>query len=305
MTKKATAYSPSHITGFFSISENSKSPLRSGSLGAGVCLEKGITTQVTATKSRGSQTTISVNGISNAKYPVSELVVKKFLQKFGELRDYNIHIDHHIEVPVGAGFGSSGGSALSLALAMNRCFDIGMSYIEASQIAHLAEIECKTGLGTVIAESVGGIEVRTVPGAPGIGKVIGIPFSEDDIVFAISIGKISTKNALSKDDVKRNIRKFGQENFNNLIAAPDVENFMRSSRSFSDSIGLETKLIERILKLTDSIGVVASMPMVGEGIFTIIKEDDLNRVRKLLSEENIGGRYIISKIASKGARVID
>jgi len=86
------------------------------------------------------------------------------------MRKFEIIIKHSINVPIGAGFGTSGAAALSLALALNEVFDLGMSKIEAAQLAHIAEVECKTGLGTVAAETFGGLEIRVKPGWNRKGK---------------------------------------------------------------------------------------------------------------------------------------
>ena len=72
------------------------------------------------------------------------------------MENFEIIVEHHVEVPLGAGFGTSGAAALSLALALNEALSLGLSKIEAAQLAHVAEVECKTGLGTVIAETFGG-----------------------------------------------------------------------------------------------------------------------------------------------------
>ena len=77
--------------------------------------------------------------------------------------------------PSVAGFGSSGGGALSLALALNEAADAGLTRVEAAQIAHVAEIECKTGLGSVFAAERGGFGILTKPGAPGIGEALSYP----------------------------------------------------------------------------------------------------------------------------------
>jgi mevalonate kinase len=60
------------------------------------------------------------------------------------MENFEVTVDHHLEVPIGAGFGTSGAAALSLALALNNIFGLGMSKAEAAQIAHVAEIKCKT-----------------------------------------------------------------------------------------------------------------------------------------------------------------
>jgi len=41
-----------------------------------------------------------------------------------------------------------------LSLALNQLYGAGLSAIEAAQPAHIAEVECKTGLGTVMGEVV-------------------------------------------------------------------------------------------------------------------------------------------------------
>ncbi|MEA2103438.1 MAG: hypothetical protein U9P79_02190 [Candidatus Cloacimonadota bacterium] len=45
-------------------------------------------------------------------------------------------------------------------------------------MAHTTEVEMKTGLGTVMGELKGGLEIRVGCGGPGLGTVENIPYDE-------------------------------------------------------------------------------------------------------------------------------
>ena len=44
---------------------------------------------------------------------------------------------------------------------------LGLTSLEVYQLAHSAEVELRTGLGTVLGQFCGGLEVREKEGAPG------------------------------------------------------------------------------------------------------------------------------------------
>jgi pantoate kinase len=207
-------------------------------------------------------------------------------------------------MPIGAGFGTSGAAALSLALALNKTFELGMTKTEAAKIAHTAEVECKTGLGTVIAEAFGGIEVRTKPGAPGIGEVRHIPAEKDIVVVCLSFGPLSTKKFLSDWAVRKRINKFGGKLLDGLVEEPSVANFMKFSRQFAEHVGLISDKLRNILKAADEAGFVCSMPMFGESIFTVIEKDSLPELLKIFEKHGLGGKTIVSGIDFEGARLL-
>jgi pantoate kinase len=205
---------------------------------------------------------------------------------------------------IGAGFGTSGAAALSLALALNETFELGMSKMEAAQIAHIAEVECKTGLGTVIAETYGGIEIRTKPGAPGIGEVRHIQAKKDMIVACLSFGPLSTRKFLTDEAVRKRINEFGGKLVDRLVEEPSVTNFMKLSRQFAENVGLITDKLRGVLKASDKAGFVCSMPMFGESIFTITEKDSLPKLLKIFEKHGSGGKTIISEIDFEGARLL-
>ena len=153
----ARAFSPGHITGFVvrkSATTRNNNYLYVGSKGAGFSIDRGITTTVEIYEHESVNYRISINGLKVEDAEVSKWVLQKYLKLIDH--HYYINIEHEVNIPIGFGLGSSGAAALSLSYALNEAFNTGLSMKEAAQLAHNAEIACKTGLGTVIAEFTGG-----------------------------------------------------------------------------------------------------------------------------------------------------
>ena len=302
--KTARAFAPCHITGLFQIFDQSTSALYMGSKGAGVSLSRGAETVVEARKAPRSSLRVAINGFVSGSAEVSRHVVDAFLSRFREMDNFELSVEHHFEVPVGAGLGTSGAAALSLALALNEAFDLGMSKTEAAQLAHVAEVECRTGLGTVIAETFGGVEIRVKPGAPGIGEVRSLAVPKDDVVACLVLGPLSTREFLSDEKVRRRINEFGGKLVDELIAAPTIRNFLKFSRQFAEHVGLITDKVRDVLNATDNIGIVCSMPMFGESVFTLIEQENVGQLLQVFRNPDSNRRIIVSEIDHEGARLL-
>jgi pantoate kinase len=158
-------------------------------------------------------------------------------------------------------------------MALNKWYGEPFSNEEAAQFAHRGEVECKTGLGTVIGEYYGGVEIRTRTGAPGIGKVTQIPYPNDlQAVFAVR-GPYSTSTALSSPAVRDAVNLHGKNALDGLQRDPSVSNFLRYSRQFAEGTGLFTPWITDILEVLDAHHSIGSMLMFGEGVFTLAPAD--------------------------------
>lgn len=301
--REVAAFSPGHITGFFEVCDQAADPLLKGSRGAGVSIMRGVTTTVAVHRAPKTSYEIRMNNNVTKSAEVSEYVINAFLHCIGE--DYRILVDHQVEVPVGSGFGSSGAGALSLSLALNEAFGLGLSRIEAAQLAHVAEVECRTGLGTVIAENCGGLEVRVKPGAPGVGEIRQIPIGDDYVVACLNFGPISTKKVLSDNELRGRINKFGGKLVDELAMRPLPHIFMRFSRNFAEHVGLISRRVGKVLKEADNKRLPCSMAMVGESVFSLIKRDAVGELLKIfhrhaLSPHNI----IVAEIDFKEARIL-
>jgi pantoate kinase len=302
--EQAAAFAPCHITGMFEIFDQPADVLGVGSKGAGVSLDLGAKTSVKVEKCSKRRLRITINKRNAESAQVSRHVVEAFSSRFNEVTKSGITVEHEIETPIGAGFGTSGAAALSLALALNEALGVGMSRIEAAKIAHVAEVECRTGLGTVTAETFGGLEIRTKPGAPGIGEITQLPFPNNAIVACHFFGPLSTPRFLSDTETCSRINKFGGESINKLLRTPTIDNFMMLSRQFAENVGLITRRVRDVLNAADDAGVVCSMPMFGESAFTITDDDSMGSVLQIFRETGPSGQTVVSKINCEGAHLL-
>jgi len=301
--KEVKAFSPGHITGFFQICDQPNDPLLKGSRGAGVSITHGVTTKVRVEKSVKTSVKVTMNGHITNSATVSEHVADAFLSLAGGR--HKVLAEHDVKVPIGCGFGSSGAGALSLALALNEALNINLSRLEAAQIAHVAEVECKTGLGTVIAETFGGLEIRMKSGAPSVGKTKSIPISNSYVVACLNFGPKSTREILTDEAFRRRINRFGGNLVDELVKHPTLDNFMGFSRKFAEHIGVISKRLRAVLEEADRAGLTCSMAMLGETVFSIVKRVQVKEVHEIFSKHAPSERSVImAEVDFKGARLL-
>ena len=295
----ATAFCPAHITGFFKAELNKKDSKQLGSLGAGFSIQKGVKTTVTIrnkTKHDISNFTIKVNGFESGDMKVSELVLSKFSTKTKYL-----NVTHEIDVPVGYGFGSSAAVALSLAIALNDALDCKLSKIQVAQIAHDVEIECKTGLGDVLASYYGGFEIRDKPGAPGIGHVQKISLNKISIIM-ICFSPISTSKFI-KEKLPQ-INGLGGKMVNKLLESKNYEHFQEMSLEFAKYVNVMTPRMNKVVDELSQNNIKCGIALFGETIFSMIPKENENKVLKIL-EKFSDGIIIKSELDDTGARVLN
>ena len=223
-----SVFVPGHITGFFNIEDHDVS-LKKGSCGAGFLLSEGVKTTI----SPADELTIDVN-------QGDFTVINEVLSILD--REINVKITQDIQLPIGAGFGTSAASAFSLSLALNEFLDLGYSKELCGQIAHMAEINLGAGLGDVIAQTGHGLVFRTKAGAPGIGEVES--FDYDVYVAWKTFGEIETSSIIQDQHHKKVISDSGIKYWKNFNENPSLENFL----DFSDRFAHETKLMSGDVK---------------------------------------------------------
>jgi pantoate kinase len=259
-----------------------------GSRGAGFSISIGVQTKILVEPSERDVISVVMNGRVTGEAFVSENTVRRMLAMAEEPQ--RVEVIHEIETPIGAGYGSSGGGALTIALAMNEALGLGLSYVDASKVAHLAEIECKTGLGTVFAATQGGFGVLYKPGAPGIGEAIKYDRSEELTAFCVHFGPISTREALSDLGLRRRINDLGGNFVDEIKGNLSPSRFMELSREFTDYVGITTPRLKVVLDAADKAGVPCSMAMFGEALFSLVEKDEAGRVaefyRRAVPDQN-------------------
>lgn len=289
------AFSPGHITGVVKTNSlPSRQILSQGSEGAGFSIDRGVTTTVTLFDDCNSSYQISINGRCVEDAEVSQLVLQQY-QKFIE-RPYYFKIEHDMEIPIGFGLGSSGAAALSLSYALNESLNVGLSAEQAAQIAHCAEIMCRTGLGTVIAEYTGGFETRTCAGAPGIGIIRKVELKGHRVII-FCMAPISTKSVLCDNFDFRS-----EWHDNNLLNNLDIRDFVNMSYDFVSKMGLTGGRCKGPISSLRSHGFDSSVALFGDTIFTLVPGDRLQEAEECLSGFN--GQLLTCGIDNTGARVL-
>jgi pantoate kinase len=294
----ARAFSPGHVTGFFEIPQSlDGNPLHRGSRGAGFSINAGISTTAYIYEGNGSRVLINGKAAKARDAEVSQWVIDQYLQ--GADRPYFVKVEHEIDIPVGFGLGSSGAAALSLSYALNEASGSKLGRAEAAQLAHRAEIACRTGLGTVIAEYSGGFEMRRAAGAPGIGTVDSIPLHGYKAII-LCMAPISTKSFLAGR--MSEINGLGGRMMERLAESRDVDEFLSMSFQFAQTLGLTEGLCKAPLQALATGGFSASVALFGQTVFTLVPEGRAEEAAGILS--TFEGTLLVRDIDGAGARVL-
>jgi pantoate kinase len=293
---RAAAFSPGHITGFVQFPIAREDPMQNGSLGAGFSISKGVRTSVELESAANSDCYITINGRPVNDAEVSRYVVKEYLSRLD--RSYRVIVDHRLEIPVGYGLGSSGAAALSLSYALNEALGAPLSKTEAGQIAHKADLACKCGAGTVLAEFHGGFEMRLAPGAPGVGVVEKIPLLERKAVM-VCLAPVSTRDFLTNKI--QFINGLGGKMLSRLKKSRSADDFMEMSSEFAGSLGFMSKRCKAVVDGLTFNGHRCSMAMFGETVFSLVRDDEVQAVQKILRK--YGDDVLVCDIDSDGARL--
>jgi len=287
---KCSVFVPSHITGFFEIIDNENS-LKKGSRGAGVVMDKGVMTKTKITE--GNSINIKING----KYdPGNATITEKtieIIKREYNLNDKEIRIEHDVEVPIGAGFGTSAAFALGTAMGISKILELPLQFNKIAQIAHMAELEMKSGLGDVIGEISGGIVLRLKEGAPGIGKTTKIELDEEIYVISKTFGEIKTSDIIEDPVYKRRINEMGHILLQELIKEPKPEKFMELSRKFAEKTGLMSQEVKEVANILEDETIGASMAMLGNTVFALSKNQNTSLKDVIVAKiDNSGCRFI-------------
>jgi len=249
-----TAFCPGHISGYFR-RVNGTTRAGTGSIGAGIVIDKGVTATVT----RADRTTICVNrvdawGKKREQYHDSP-PLSTVMGRLG----VTASVVTECVLPIGAGFGLSAAALLAAMTALNRLYGLDMTEHDIALYAHEAEVMHRTGLGDVAACQAGG---RVVRKGPGIDAVIERRYDLTQPLYAVSFGPIHTPSVLgSQQQMERVSSAFPR------TSPKNVEDFFRLSQQFAFASGLVTPEVRQVLRHCTAHQVPASMTMLGNGVF--------------------------------------
>ena len=308
--KKAKAFAPAAISSFFEIhdTQNGKPIIdleKVGAIGGGFGLEKGVQTNVTVEEASKNSFKIFINSKPAPQAKTTKQVIETLLAKTST--KYAVTVEHQIEVPIGTGFGTSAGGALTAGLALCEALGLPLTYNQIGKIAHVAEIQCQTGLGTVSSLTFsGGCVLVVEPGAPGICQIDRIPITPDYMVVAgFYKSSIPKKSVLSSPQKKKEINHYGRRTLEAILAEPSLENFLDCCWDFSQKAGFATENIRQLVKSAKKAGAVgAAQNMIGEAVHAVVHEENADSVAEAFKQTLPSPQIIVSKIDFQGARLV-
>jgi pantoate kinase len=307
--KTVKAFAPAGISSFFEICDSTSdgTPIadlkRVGSRGGGFGIQKGVLTQVTVSEAETNIIRVFINGKLAPEAETTKTVLRMLLKKAG--RACNVVVNHDVEVPIGAGFGTSAGGALTAGLALSKALDLPLTYNQIGRIAHVAEVQCKTGLGTVGPLMLGGCVITVEPGAPGISVIDRIPLSDDYVIVAGVFGSTPTKPVLTSAEKRREVNRYGRKTLEAILAEPFVENFMACCLDFAEKAGFMTARVRQLVKLAEKAGAVGvAQNMVGEAVHALVLAENAREIAEAFKQVLPNEKILVSKIDFQGARLI-
>ncbi|MCW4009426.1 MAG: hypothetical protein NWF05_02245 [Candidatus Bathyarchaeota archaeon] len=310
MNTTARAFAPAAISSFFEICDQTSDgrPITDledvGARGGGFGLQKGVLTEVTVSPSKINRIQVSINGKAAPEAQTTKTTLQTLLSSVQGT--YDIFVDHTIEAPIGAGFGTSAGGALTAGLALKEALDLPLTLNQVGQAAHAAEIQCQTGLGTVSSLTAGGGCILVVePGAPGTCIVDRIPLNPEYVVVAGVFQGIPKKTVLASPERRREVNRYGRKTLEAILSEPSLENFLDCCWRFAQDAGLATNRTAHLVDLARKAGAVgAAQNMLGEAVHAVVLEENAASVEEAFKQVLPKRNILKSKIDCQGARLV-
>ncbi len=308
--KSARAFSPAGISSFFEICDKlpDGKPIadltKVGARGGGFGIQKGVTTEVYLSEAEENTINIYINGQTAREAETTRTVVGMLLERANGC--YHVDVKHWVEVPIGAGFGSSAAGALTTALALSKTLGLNLTYNQLGKIAHIAEVKCKTGLGTVAPLTIGGGCILTLePGAPGTAIIDRIPITTDYAIVAGVFGSTPTKTVLSSPEKRSAVNKWGKQTLEKILAEPSLANFLACCREFALKTGFATEGVRQLFKAADEAGAIgAAQNMVGEAVHALTTLENAEKVAQAFKRILPENRVLVANIDLQGATLL-
>jgi len=304
------AFAPGAISCFFEIHNTTAdgTPItdleRVGARGGGFGLQSGVHTKVTVEEAAVNNLQVFINSQPTIEAKTTENVIQTLLNQTS--KNYIVIVEHQIDVPIGMGFGTSAGGALTAGLALKEALALPLTYNQIGKIAHVSEIQCQTGLGTVSSLTVGGgLILVTEPGAPGICQIDRIPISPDYVIVAGFYNSKIPKTVLSSPERKVQINRYGKKTLKQILAEPTLENFLASCWDFAQKAGFATENVRQLVHLAQKAGAVgATQNMIGEAVHAVVLEENALSVAEAFKQVLPNEKILTAKIDFQGARLV-
>ncbi len=300
--RRASAFVPGHITGMFRIFDTYEDPLRRGSTGAGFAVTAGTHTEIKLVPSSTLEIEVEYNN-KRIDAPVTQAVIRLMANDSGE--QFKAFVQHDSSLPIGVGFGASGAGALGCALALGQVLNDPIGPDLAARFAHVAEVTNQTGLGDVIAQTVGGVEIRMKSGGPGFGEILNVPLSQSDTVILAGSPGLETREVLTDPVWRSRINQAGDHHIQDLLSDPTFEAFISCSRAFAEEIDLMPERVQIALHDLDAHSLTqSSMVMLGDSVYCFCEDSQKNTAIEVLTRHWKESDVLVTSVSSIGGRVV-
>jgi pantoate kinase len=203
-----------------------------------------------------------------------------------------------LDLPVGQGFGMSGAMTFASLMALEGELGLMGGDVDALlSLAHAAELAFRTGLGDVVAQARGGLDLRVRPGLPPKGDVV-TRLQEGDVIVAWSKRSLSTDSVLSDQDARRRLKAAYITRTSAPSNGPDLDWLLREGWAFAMEAGLVSKDVQRMVDICSTYGV-ASQVMLGNSVFAVGDLDamafdlwDAGFTHRITTVDNVGVRML-------------
>ena len=307
--KTALAFAPAVISNFFAVHNEGlhlKPPdySRVGATGGGFTLSKGVYTHARLVPSSSRGISVAVN--SDASYPAATTrKAVELLLKGTEQPPYLVELVQTVEVPIGAGFGSSSASALSAVMAVAEALKLQLSKERVASFAHEADIMRHTGLGTVSSTyNQSGAAIIVRPGGPGVAQLMSVRVPEGLQVITACISGKRKRSLLSSKRMQTKVNALGEAA---LGKASDLEmkSLLAAGHFFAEGLGIMTRAVEHLISAALENGALgASQNMVGNSMHAVVRDRDLNRISSVLQSVSKKARIDSFRIGGRSARIL-
>ena len=292
-----------HITLLFTVDKSSRLKRSQGSRGAGFAVQHGV--RITGTlrvvdEIRPLQTMVGIDPDRKpANYEIPEHRVSiidmngqqreditlylDFLQACRDaklLRDHEwLELDVILECPTSQGFGMSAAGLMALGTVVKGLSERGTTE-QYEKIAHRIEREHGAGLGDVLGLSVGGIELRLEPGAPGWpGQAVSFAAESPVLLVWDASGERHTSTYIDDPVWQSSITQAGNHSMNRLReetwGAHRWRDLLQEARAFSEASGmlsedLRARVYRLVLAAVQDLGfqaqIAARLCMLGSSV---------------------------------------
>ncbi len=304
------AICPAGISSFFEVcradSEGNliSDPDRIGARGGGFGIDKHIHARVVARRARKNQIEIRINSKPSPEAHTTRWALSHILKS--SCGSFWVRANIKVEVPIGAGYGTSAAGTAAACLALSDALGLPMTYGDIGRITHVAEVVNGTGLGTAGALLLGGFVLVKEPGAPGIGMVDRLMFPEGHSILCVYLGRIPTRDILSRPDIAKKVNPAARHTMKAILQQPNLQTFLTEAGKFSRKVGFQTPDVARAIDILVSNGAVgAAQNMLGKAVHAVAENYKIRRLTKAILEALPSASVFSAGLDERGVRFVE